>query len=159
MRMAAAALVWRCSTVNDATQSDASAGLTSLRQLLRFAAVGLCANAAGYLLYAGLTHLGLAPQTTVCILYPIGALMGYLGNKRLTFDHQGGWWSSGWRYLLVHSFGMLINLLMLWVFVDRAGWDHHWVQAAAVCVVAAYLFIAMRYYVFAPREAPSAWKP
>ena len=127
--------------------------------MLRFAAVGLCANAIGYLLYAGLTYLGLSPRGTVGILYPIGALIGYLGNKRLTFGHRGDWWASAGRYTLVHVVGMLINLLMLWVFVDRMGVDHHWVQAAAVFVVAAYLFGAMRCFVFAPSQGPRAGNP
>lgn len=126
------------------------------RQLLRFGLVGLSSNAIGYLLYLGLTHLGLSPQATVGFLYPVGALVGYLGNKRLTFGHQGGWWSSGWRYLLAQSVGMGINLLMLWLFVDLMGLNHHWVQAAAIFVVATYLFAAMRWYVFALRPETRA---
>ncbi|WP_288254581.1 GtrA family protein [uncultured Hydrogenophaga sp.] len=138
---------------NDVIAHATTSPLMYWRQLLRFSIVGLSANAIGYLLYAGLTYLGLSPQATVGILYPIGALLGYLGNKRLTFGHRGGWWSSGWRYLLVQLIGMGMNLLMLWLFVDVAGVNHHWVQAAAILVVAAYLFVAMRWYVFAPRSA------
>lgn len=131
----------------------------ALRQLLRFGLVGLAANAVGFLLYAGITRLGLSPQATVAVLYPIGALLGYLANKRLTFNYRGGWWSSGWRYVLVQVVGMVINLLMLWLFADIAGIDHHWVQAAAIVVVAAYLFLVMRWYVFAPRHAPPSSRP
>lgn len=130
-----------------------------LRQLLRFGLVGLAANVAGFLLYAGVTRLGLSPQATVTVLYPIGALLGYLGNKRLTFNHRGGWWSSGWRYVLVQAVGMVINLLMLWLFAEIAGIDHHWVQATAIVVVAVYLFLAMRWYVFAPRPESLVSRP
>lgn len=141
---------------SDAGLGAAASSTMYWRQLLRFGVVGLSANAVGYLLYAALTHLGLSPQATVLVLYPIGALLGYLGNKRLTFGHRGEWWSSGWRYVLVQAMGMGINLLMLWIFVDLAGIHHHWVQAAAIFVVAAYLFVAMRWYVFAPRSKASA---
>lgn len=140
-------------------RSDLASSSHPLRQLLRFGLVGLAANAAGFLLYAGVTRLGLSPQATVTVLYPIGALLGYLGNKRLTFNHRGGWWSSGWRYVLVQAVGMGINLLMLWLFADVAGIDHHWVQAAAIAVVATYLFFAMRWYVFAPRHDCFASRP
>jgi len=125
------------------------------RQLVRFGLVGLAANAIGFLLYTGLTYLGLSPKATVGVLYPVGALIGYVGNKRLTFRHRGAWLSSGWRYLLVQAVGMGINLLMLWLFADRLGWRHHGVQLVAIIVVATYLFLAMRWFVFVQRpESP-----
>lgn len=125
------------------------------RQLVRFGLVGLAANAIGFLLYTGLTYLGLSPKTTVGVLYPVGALIGFVGNKRLTFGHRGAWLSSGWRYLLVQAVGMCINLLMLWLFADRLGIRHHWVQLAAIVVVAVYLFMTMRWFVFAQRAEDS----
>lgn len=125
-----------------------------LGQVVRFGVVGLVANGVGFLLYLALTHLGLSPQATVAILYPVGALLGYFGNKQLTFRHRGEWWSSGWRYLLVHSLGMLINLAMLSYFVKVAGFAHQWVQLAAILVVALYVFLAMRWFVFPSRQAP-----
>lgn len=120
-------------------------------QIIRFGLVGLLANGLGFLLYLALTHLGLSPKTTVVILYPLGALLGYFGNKQLTFRHRGEWWSSGWRYILVHSLGMLINLVFLGFFVEVAGFPHHWVQLAAIPVVALYVFVAMRWFVFPAR--------
>lgn len=129
-----------------------------LGQVLRFGAVGLVANGVGFLLYLALTHFGLSPQVTVGILYPVGALLGYFGNKQLTFRHRGEWWSSGWRYFLVHSLGMLINLVILSYFVKVAGFAHQWVQLAAILVVALYVFLAMRWFVFPSRQVPRVAK-
>jgi putative flippase GtrA len=56
--------------------------------------------------------------------------------------------NSGARYLVAHIFGYLVNLLILLTFVDRLGYSHQWVQAAAIIVVATFLFVAFRYFVF-----------
>ena len=55
---------------------------------------------------------------------------------------------------LVHSLGMLINLVILSYFVKVAGFAHQWVQLAAILVVALYVFLAMRWFVFPSRQAP-----
>jgi uncharacterized membrane protein (GlpM family) len=48
----------------------------------------------------------------------------------------------------VHASGYLCNLAILRVFVDRLGYPHQIVQAVAIFVVAAYLFLAFKMFVF-----------
>jgi len=117
-------------------------------QLLKYGLVGLCSNACGYAVYLLLTELGLTPKLTMTALYVAGALVGFLGNRRLTFSYQGKMLGSGIRYLLVHTLGYCINLSLLAVFADHFGYPHQWVQAAAILIVAGYLFIALKFYVF-----------
>ena len=45
-------------------------------------------------------------------------------------------------------FGYLLNFVILLTFVDRLGYTHQWVQAAAIIIVAGFLFITFKYYVF-----------
>ena len=117
-------------------------------QLARYGLVGLASNAAGYLVYLALTATGLAPRYAMSLLYTVGALAGFFGNRRLTFSHRGSVMSSGLRYALAHLGGYALNLFLLTLFAERLHYPHQAVQAAAVFVVAAYLFVTFRLFVF-----------
>jgi putative flippase GtrA len=129
-------------------QSDNARTQTSVSQLLRYALVGIANNSVGYLVYLCLTYLGAAPKLTMTLLYVVGAGIGYAGNKRFTFMHRGNVMASGTRYAMAHFFGYLVNLILLVIFVDHLGYAHQWVQAMAIFVVAGYLFLAFKYFVF-----------
>jgi putative flippase GtrA len=117
-------------------------------QLFRYALVGLLSNVAGYLVYLAFTYLGGTPKVTMTLLYGVGAAIGFFGNRSLTFEHQGNIMGAGIRYIIAHSFGYLINLSILIVFVDKLGCAHQRVQAIAIFVVAAFLFLAFKVFVF-----------
>lgn len=120
---------------------------------LRFALVGVASNLGGYAAYLLVTWLGVAPKLAMSILYGIGAAIGYLGNRRWSFRHRGSIAASLPRYGLAHLLGYGINYLMLAWFADRLGHPHQLVQAAAIIVVAVFLFLAFRFFVFAPVRA------
>ncbi len=126
----------------------------SLRQLSRYGMVGIAVNLAGYLVYLLVTFLGFTPKITMSLLYITGAVAGYWGNRKLTFAHRGSVFGSGTRYLLAHGVGYFINLAILMVFVDRLGYAHQWVQAVAIFIVAGYLFVSFKFYVFADSHNP-----
>lgn len=117
-------------------------------QLVRYGMVGVASNLAAYLAYLVLTHLGAPPKLAMTMLYVVGATVSFFGNRRLTFAFRGGWVGPGMRYVAAHAVGYLLNLAMLVLLVDSAGYPHHWVQAAAILVVAVYLFVAMKFFVF-----------
>ena len=117
-------------------------------QLLKYALVGLLSNGCGYALYLLLTELGSTPKLTMTALYMAGALISFVGNRRLTFSYQGGTLGSGIRYVLAHAVGYAINYCLLAVFVDHFGYAHQWIQALAIFVVASYLFLALKFFVF-----------
>lgn len=125
----------------------------SLAQLTRYAFVGIVSNSAGYLVYLLFTYLGATPKLTMTLLYGVGAAVGYIGNRNLTFAHQGNLFGSGLRYLMAHCFGYCFNLVILIVFVDKFGYVHQWVQAVAIFVVAGFLFIAFKIFVFRDSNA------
>jgi putative flippase GtrA len=125
----------------------------SVTQLFRYALVGLFSNVAGYLVYLALTYLGGTPKLTMTFLYGVGAAVSFFGNRSLTFEHQGSILGAGVRFGMVHCIGYLLNLSMLIVFVDKLGYPHQWVQGVAIFVVAAFLFLAFKVFVFpASRE-------
>lgn len=120
----------------------------SVTQLLRYAFVGLLSNMAGYLAYLAFTYLGGTPKITMTLLYGVGATVGFFGNRSLTFEHRGNIISAGFRYVIAHCIGYFLNLSILIVFVDKLGYAHQWVQAIAIFIVAAFLFLAFKVFVF-----------
>ncbi len=125
----------------------ATPGKGPARQLLRYGFMGAAINLAGYLLFLALVYVGIDPKVAISFQYPAGATMGFFGH-RWTFAHGGERAGALARYVLAHACGYLINLALLVVFVDRLGYPHQWVQAAAVFIVAALLFVAFRLFVF-----------
>ena len=90
------------------------------------------------------------------IVYVISATVGFLGNRTLTFAHQGSVMGAGIRYVIAHSVGYALNLAILIVMVGRLGYAHQLVQAFAILVVAAFLFLAFKFFVFTNNEVASA---
>ena len=138
--------VWQSWHMSNVTVAEKTQG--SFIQLARYAFVGIVSNLAGYLVYFLVTYLGATPKITMTILYAVGAVIGYIGNRNFTFAHQGSLLGSGVRYFIAHFFGYFINLVILIIFVDQLGYAHQWVQAVAIFVVAAFLFIAFKFFVF-----------
>ena len=117
-------------------------------QLSRYALVGIVSNFAGYMVYLLATHLGSTPKITMTVLYGTGAAIGYAGNRNFTFAHHGSVLDSGIRYLIAHVLGYLTNLFILFYFADTLGFPHQWVQAAAIFIVAGFVFITSKFFVF-----------
>lgn len=130
----------------------------SFAQLTRYAFVGIVSNSAGYLVYLLITYLGVTPKITMTFLYGVGAAVGYIGNRNFTFAHNGSLLGSGVRYFIAHFFGYFINLALLIIFVDHFGYAHQWVQAVAIFVVAGFLFLAFKYFVFTDLNASNVDK-
>ncbi len=117
-------------------------------QSLRFVIVGLASNLFLYLIYLGLTAMGLGHKSAMTLLYLIGTLQTFIFNKRWTFSHHGNIQNSMLRYLAVYGVCYLINLALLYTFVDRLGWSHARIQGFAILTIAILLFLAQKYWVF-----------
>ncbi len=127
--------------------------LNSLRLFCRYVLIGAITNLMGYSIYLTLTYLWGYPKLTMTVLYFVGALIGFLANRRFTFTHEGHIGAASLRYAVAHGIGYLLNLLLLYLFVDRLSFPHQIVQAVAIVVVAIYLFVILRVFVFAPSLA------
>ena len=119
-----------------------------LAQLTKFGAVGIFNNTFGYLLYLLLTWVWLDPKVAITLLYPIGVLMGYHGHFKYSFSYQGRYSSAVARYLSAHLFGYLVNLFILFLFVDILLYPHTIIQIMAIFVVGGIQFILFKFFVF-----------
>ena len=124
-----------------------------LRQIIRYGIVGILNNLLGYLIYLAVTWLGLDPKVAVTILYPIGAFTSYFGHARYSFTLKNNSSHVVVRYVIAHCVGYGATLLMLYIFTDKLFFPHQIVQAAAIFVVAAILYLMFRYFVFPDQKS------
>ena len=117
-------------------------------QLFRYGVVGVVSNTTLYSVYLLITFHGLEPKTAMTLVYIIGVFIGFIGNRKWTFTHRGNAIYAALRYLLAHLLGYFLNFLILFTFVDHLGYAHQWVQAVAIIIVAIFLFIIFKYFVF-----------
>lgn len=135
---------------------EVSKGEAAVRQFLRYAIIGMLSNISGYLIYLLATYMGATPKLTMTALYVVGAVVGFFGNRKFTFGYGGRVLAAGVRFIFAHSLGYLLNLSMLLIFVDHLGGAHQLVQALAIFVVAIFLFVMFRFFVF-PEKAASGF--
>jgi putative flippase GtrA len=122
--------------------------LHAVGQIIRYGLVGLLTNILGYAVYLTVTYIGFDPKETMSFFYFIGAVLGFVGHKKLSFAYDGHWLGAGFRYIIAHSIGYLFNLTILTICVDWYGYPHQYVQAIAILMVAAILFLLFKFFVF-----------
>jgi len=125
-----------------------------INELIRYGIVGISLNSLMYLAYLILTSLYLSPYYALLFLYPLGVLIGFLGHRRISFKKS----SNGLnffellKYIFIYILGFLLNSLLLYVFVDKGGYPHQLVQLMSIFVVAAFLFVSLKFFVFTPER-------
>lgn len=119
-----------------------------IKQVFRYGIFGISRNSLGYITYLLITYLGVSPKIAMSILYCVGTVVGFFGNRKFIFVHDGSMLKSGIRYLVAHLMGYIINLVILIVMVDKLGYAHQWVQVLAIIVVAGFLFMCFKVFVF-----------
>jgi putative flippase GtrA len=128
------------------------AALQTIKQLTKYGAVGFFSNVAGYSVYLLLTYLGATPKLTMTLLYVVGVCVGFWGNSKYTFACAGFKEGVVFRYVVASLLGYLMNLSLLFLFVDCLGLPHQGVQAVAILLVAILLFVLFRLFVFSENK-------
>lgn len=120
----------------------------SLLQLFRYGLVGFSSNLTAYFVYLLITNWGIEPKKAMTLVYVLGVFISFAGNRKWTFQHNGDNTRTIARYVVAHLSGYLLNWLILFSFVDFLGYAHQWVQAVAIFVVAGFLFVVFKHFVF-----------
>jgi putative flippase GtrA len=124
----------------------------SFRQLVRYGLVGLGINAALYSCFLLFVFFGVEPKIAMSIVYVIGLGVGFYGHRKLTFSHTENCRRAIGRFLVAHIGGYAINFFLLVVFVDHMHLSHALIQGLSILIVAAYLFIAFKYWAFSEKN-------
>lgn len=107
-------------------------------RFVKFILVGVLNTAFGYLLYALLIFLGIAPQPALAIAFFVGVLWNYLTHARLVFDQNGFNRIPAYAisYLLIYVLNSGALALLL-----RAGLHPLLAQAVLLPVIAVISFL------------------
>lgn len=117
-------------------------------QILRFGIVGLVSNAVLYGLYVLATGMGIQHTVAMTAVFALGVLQTFVLNKRWSFAYHGPRGRAMLRYLIAYAAAYTINLTAMLLLVDVEGFSHRVVQAVMVVVVALFLFLVQRLWVF-----------
>jgi putative flippase GtrA len=117
-------------------------------QFIRYVIVGITQNLLGYALYLFITWAGIDPKTAITLLYPVGFMLSYMGNKKWSFSHEGKHSQAFIRFAITHIFGYAFNIAGLYVFVDMYGYNHRYIQLLLMFILMFYFFFALRLFVF-----------
>lgn len=120
---------------------------------VRFAMVGVAANAALYAAYLAMTAQGVGPKAAMTLAFALGVALTFVLNRSWSFRSRRAPGGALARYVLAYAAGYALNFAALVALVDVAGYRHDLVQAAMIVVVAIAMFLAQRYWVFAERVA------
>lgn len=82
------------------------------------------------------------------LLYFAGTLLGYILNKNYTFKRKDYRKLEFAKYFISYSMGYLLNLIILFYFVDLLSFPHQFVQLFATLIVAIFIFLLLRFFVF-----------
>lgn len=119
-----------------------------LTQLFLYGITGGVLNLLGFGVYVAITWFGVEPKLTMTFLYSLGALISFFVNKNLVFGAQYTGYGVFVKFILAHIGGYIVNFLLLYYFYSSIGYPHILVQLAAIFIVALYLFIAFKFFVF-----------
>jgi len=119
-------------------------------QLIRYGIVGVINNIVGYLIFLIITFFGAQPKVAMTILYFSGMFISYFSNKYWTFAYQGNLLATSIRFFITYLLGYLLNLGLLVLFVDYLNYPYQIIQGFAIFIVAAFVFIAFKFFVFMP---------
>ena len=87
----------------------------AIRQVIRFAFVGLCNTAVGYGIIFGCMYLGgLDPITSNVLGYGLGLLIAYKLHRNFTFGSTGTQRKEATRFLVVFGVAYSANLAVLY---------------------------------------------
>lgn len=129
---------------------------TTLGQLIRYGIVGLASNAVGYLLYLAITAGGMEHKLAMTLLYAVGVAQTFIFNKRWSFRHAGAHGIAFVRYCIAYASGYFINLVALFILVDKLGYAHQIVQGVMILTLAVMLFLLQKFWVFRSTSSPPA---
>jgi putative flippase GtrA len=118
-------------------------------QFVKFGIVGVSNTLLFFAIYTALVKgFGVWYVAASAIGYIVGAVNGFLLNRRWTFREHIGDSLTPVRWTVVQGCGLLANLGLVYLFVDGAGLDELLGQACATAIVTVITFLANRAWTF-----------
>ena len=126
-----------------------------LLQFIKFGIVGISNTLLTFVVYTLLLKVfGVWYLAASAIGFAVGAVNGFLLNRRWTFRGHVGDARTPLRWMAVQSCGLGLNEALLFFWVDTVGLDKLVGQALAIAVVTVLTFLANRAWTFRMRTDP-----
>ena len=126
-----------------------------LVQFVKFAIVGVSNTVLAFAVYTVLLKVfGVWYLAASAIGFVVGAVNGFLLNRRWTFAGHVGDSLTPVRWGVVQGCGLALNEGLLFVFVDGAGIEKLLGQACATIIVTVITFLVNRAWTFRMHPAP-----
>ncbi len=123
-------------------------------QFVKFGIVGISNTLLAFGVYTLLLKgVGVWYLAASAIGFAVGAVNGFLLNRRWTFREHVGDALTPVRWFVVQGCGLLVNLGLVYLFVEEAGLDKLLAQACATAIVVVLTFLANRSWTFRMRPA------
>ncbi|HEY8108611.1 MAG TPA: GtrA family protein [Patescibacteria group bacterium] len=122
------------------------------RQFVKFVLVGLLTTAINFAVYGALLVLGVYYLTAAVASFSIATLNSYTWNRIWTFragKHRIGKLA---KFTTVQLVGLTVNLIVLWLLVERTGMHEFPAQVLANGTVVASNFIGNKFWTFRADE-------
>jgi len=119
-----------------------------VRQVLRFMTVGVSNTLVTLLAYGALVTIGAPVVFASVVAFCLGALNGFVLNRRWTFPGAGGGAAVGARYVVVQAAGLALNTVGVWLAVVEAGLPRLVGEVVILPLVTATTFLLSRNWVF-----------
>lgn len=122
-------------------------------RLARFAVVGLANTFIGLtVIFACKGLLGMGDVSSNLLGYGVAVMLGFVLNKRWTFEHAGEPASAFARYLLVLALAYAANLAATLYAIDVLQLNSYVAQAAGIVPYALTGYLGGRWFAFAPSK-------
>jgi putative flippase GtrA len=119
-----------------------------VRQVVRFAAVGVLATGSHYVVLIALVELAhMRPVIATTIGYCVGIVVSYSLNRRFTFVTDAPVVSSFVKFAVLYGIGMALNAVIMGGLIAW-GAPYLLAQVAATAIVLFWNFLGARYIVF-----------
>jgi putative flippase GtrA len=126
-------------------------------QFVKFGIVGVSNTLLFFAIYTVLVKgFGVWYVAASAIGYIVGAVNGFLLNRRWTFREHVGDSLTPVRWTVVQGCGLLANLGLVYMFVDGVGLGELVGQACATVIITVLTFLANRAWTFRMHPAPPA---
>ena len=121
-----------------------------MKQLLRFAAVGVLNTAVGYaVIFACMYLVGWGAVVSNIAGYAVGLVVSYTLNRTFTFRSAAGKKREIVRFLSIFMVAYLANIGALMLLIDHAGMHKGWAQLVAGAVYTGLFYWLSKYNFFA----------
>jgi putative flippase GtrA len=118
-------------------------------QFVKFGVVGVSNTLIFFLVYTLLLKVfGVWYVAASGIGFAVGAINGFLWNRAWTFRGHVGDAFTPVRWFVVQASGLLLNLGLVYLFVDGAGLGELIGQAVTIVIVTVVTFLANRAWTF-----------